>query len=462
MLYRMRSVKNKSKTHTTPEINKLTKKKYDDKNMANPTIDEPEIAYIQRTNKTVDDSWDFRKANTKEFTHCFHNYPAMMIPQIARRLIKNFGNKSELLFDPYCGTGTSLVEAKMKGINSIGTDINPLARLIASAKTTPVDLQVLDLFLQDFINFFFSISFDLGRAKTAVIPKVTNIDFWFSKTTQQKLALLLDYINNIKDISIRNFFKVAFSETVRETSFVKQGEFKLVKNKNKTDKEDWDVFGVMISKLSRNKIGLVELEKQLINDTVTSVHSFNTINGVPHDLIKPESVDIVVTSPPYGDSRTTVAYGQYSRLSNEWLGYGFANQIDKMLMGGEKRKANHVFSSQILNDVVSTIKNEDKERVKDVISFYEDYEKSIRNVSSTLKKGAFACYVVGNRTVKGLNIPTDEITAELFEDNNFVHIETIIRNIPNKRMPLKNSPTNVTGVTASTMKNEYIVISQKQ
>jgi hypothetical protein len=78
-----------------------------------------------------------------------------------------------------------------------------------------------------------------------------------------------------------------------------------------------------------------------------------------------------------------------------------------------------------------------------------------------LKKGGFACYVVGNRTVKGLNIPTDEITAQLFEENNFTHIETIVRNIPNKRMPSKNSPSNVVGATASTMKNEFIVVCQK-
>jgi hypothetical protein len=60
-----------------------------------------------------------------------------------------------------------------------------------------------------------------------------------------------------------------------------------------------------------------------------------------------------------------------------------------------------------------------------------------------------------------VNIPTDEITAQLFEENNFTHLETIVRNIPNKRMPSKNSPSNVVGETASTMKNEYIVVCQK-
>lgn len=427
-------------------------------------VSEPEVLYRnfqQRTNKIIDESWDFRKANTKEFTHCFHPYPAMMIPQVARRIIHIYGYKAKVLFDPYCGTGTSLVEANLEGKIAIGTDINPLARLIATAKTTKADIQVLDLFLNDFMNYFFSINFQVEKVKSVIIPDIKNIDFWFSKSVQKKIGILLGYIENINDISIRNFFKVAFSETVREVSHQKQREFKLVRRKDFEERVEPDVFGVMISKLSRNKQGLIEFEKNCKNGSQTSIHNFNTVVNIPDNILKAESIDIVVTSPPYGDSRTTVAYGQYSRLANEWLGHPQANQIDNKLMGGEKRKYIHEFKSDVLNDVLYTIQKEDKERVRDVISFYEDYEQSINHVSTTLKKGGFACYVVGNRTVKGVNIPTDEITAQLFEQNNFTHVETIVRNIPNKRMPSKNSPSNVVGETASTMKNEYIVVCQK-
>jgi hypothetical protein len=90
-----------------------------------------------------------------------------------------------------------------------------------------------------------------------------------------------------------------------------------------------------------------------------------------------------------------------------------------------------------------------------------DYQKSIANVATTLKKGGYACYVVGNRKVKGEVLPTDEITKDFFEYQGFTHIETIIRNIPNKRMPSKNSPSNVIGAKDETMSNEYIVVMQK-
>ncbi len=103
------------KNHIEKKINKQKSKSIKEaikkeKGSFKNFVAEPEIGYkIKfkiRTNKTLDESWDFRKSNTKEYTHCFHPYPAMMIPQVARRIIENYGSKTEILFDPYCGTGT--------------------------------------------------------------------------------------------------------------------------------------------------------------------------------------------------------------------------------------------------------------------------------------------------------------------------------------------------------------------
>jgi len=418
---------------------------------------------IQKNNTLYEDSWDFKNANTKEYTHCFHSYPAMMIPQVARRIIEIYGENATLLFDPYCGTGTSLVEANLKGINAIGTDLNPLARLIAQAKTTKIDSKVLDKYLYDFTNYLFSKSFKEEDYSTITLPCITNIDIWFSKSVQYKLAIIFNYIiQKIDNVFIQNFFKVAFSETIRETSNTKNGEFKLVRDKKLIKNEDLDVFGIILGKLSRNKEGLINFIKVCPQNVVSHIYSFDTVLSIPYDLVPQESVDIVVTSPPYGDSRTTVAYGQFSRFANEWLGFHNANKIDNLLMGGRKNNVNNFkFNNDLLNDVITAISNKDNKRAMEVVSFFKDYESSIVNVSATIKKGGVVCYVVGNRTVKNINIPTNKITAQLFEQNNFVHMETIVRNIPNKRMPLMNSPTNVPGQTGQTMKNEYIVICKK-
>lgn len=411
--------------------------------------------------KRIDTSWDFIKVNTKEYTHCFHQYPAMMIPQVARRIIEEYGYKSNLLFDPYCGTGTSLVEANLLGINAIGTDLNPLARLIATAKTNKICIDELNRIINIFEDYLFTVGFQNNHIQSIIIPNVKNIDYWFSKEVQKKLGIILGFIEDIVDLSIRNFFKVAFSETVRNVSNLKQGEFKIIRSKQYEERNDLDVFSIMISKLCRNKKGLEDFINKCKKDTYSLIYDFDTVRCIPESIIQPSSVDIVVSSPPYGDSRTTVAYGQYSRFANEWLGFKEANQVDNILMGGKKRKESYDFTSETLTSVIDRIVDEDESRAKDVISFYHDYENSIANVATTIKKKGFVCYVVGNRTVKGINIPNDEITVQLFQQNGFNHIETIVRNIPNKRMPSKNSPSNKVGKSGATMKNEYIVICQK-
>lgn len=151
----------------------------------------------------------------------------------------------------------------------------------------------------------------------------------------------------------------------------------MVRSKNFLEKEDVDVFGKLIAKLSPNKTGLLEFEKACSNQVYSCIYDFNTVEKIPDNIIKQNTIDIVLTSPPYGDSRTTVAYGQFSRLANEWLGHKEANQIDNILMGGKKANQKYRFSSDIVNDVVSTIGKIDSERVRDVIAFYRDYEKSI-------------------------------------------------------------------------------------
>src|SRR5947209_13488121 len=88
--------------------------------------------------------WTFNGASTRAMTHCYHDYPARMIPQIAGRLLDRYGADAKLLFDPYAGTGTSLVEGLVRGINVIGTDLNPLAQLIARAKTSRPDMRAVD------------------------------------------------------------------------------------------------------------------------------------------------------------------------------------------------------------------------------------------------------------------------------------------------------------------------------
>lgn len=411
--------------------------------------------------RIIDRDWDFRSVNTKEYTHCYHSYPAMMIPQIARKLIQNYAPKDrfDLLFDPYMGSGTSLVEASLSNIESIGTDLNPLARLISKTKTTHYNSAVIEYYAKE-------ISTQLSNYSPANVintnfDRISNYSYWYSEDSLLRLSYINQVIGGIPDLECQDFFNVCLSETVREVSYTRNSEFKRYRmDAEKIAMFKPDVFHVFCTKLTRNIIGLKEFNNSQTG-ALSIICGFNTTIGIPDDILKDGSVDMIVTSPPYGDSHTTVAYGQYSRWANEWFGFEPAKNLDNLLMGGRIAKS-PIFVSNCIDRELEPIKSKNEKRYCEVISFLNDYYLSIKHIAPKVRSGGRVCYVVGNRRVKETQISLDYFTAEVFEKYGFKHDVTIVREIPNKRMPSKNSPTNKAGDKESTMTNEYIVILTKQ
>jgi len=89
--------------------------------------------------KIHDSSWNYASENTKGLSHGFHAYPAMMIPQVAGRLLDLYAPSGAVVLDPFCGSGSVSVESFTRNFHSYGIDINPLARLLSKVKTTPKD-----------------------------------------------------------------------------------------------------------------------------------------------------------------------------------------------------------------------------------------------------------------------------------------------------------------------------------
>ncbi len=428
-------------------------------------LEKKQIAFFETKTPLVDaNDWTFRKAKTRELTHCYHDYPARMIPQIAGKLLDLFGHNANVLFDPYCGTGTSLVEANIRGINSVGTDLNPLAQLIARAKTTPFCIEDV----QDSMTKFNRIALEdkLSKIKEPQeIYGITNLSFWFKTEVVLSLLAIRTFIQEIKSDTTRLFFQVAFSETVRESSNTRNGEFKLYRySKEKLEKFSPDVYEIMVKKLQRNFKGAKQYKAIIDNfksPPFAKIYGFNSSEGIPPEIFMPESVDLVITSPPYGDSGTTVAYGQYSRLSAAWLELEEPGGIDKKLMGGNRIQEFSEFPSKTLNKKIEMIRLSNKKRALEVVSFYEDLYDSMKNVAKVIKPRGYSCYVVGNRKVAGTVLPTDIVIRDFFESFGMKYIETFTRSIPNKRMPSKNSPSNKKGILESTMTKEYIVVMQQ-
>ena len=455
--------------------------------------------------------WDFKEDDTREYTHGIHSYPAMMVCPISRNIIKIMKGIMPIssLFDPFSGSGTVLVEGLLSGIpNVVGNDINPLALFLAKVKTTQLDISTLQSYANnlldsiqnryeqyilqiDSVDDVLTNAYELDLTakhgwgdnaphylteyceKNNVdinIPSFKNIGYWFKPRVILLLQIIKDEINKIEDKNMRNFAFVAFSESIRLVSNRRNGEFKMFRMPPvKVAKFVPDVINEFSTILQRN-IEKMNAFVEACSDTGTNskVTIFQNNATVLQDVPN-ESIDLVVTSPPYGDSRTTVAYGEYSRLSLQWLGIDNLSEkeimgIDKSLMGGAKFRNGFEYTipSQSLRESLFRIKDKDLERAGDVYSFYNDLKNSIKAVSEKTKIGGYHFWVVGNRTVKGELLKTDVIITEIADSYGLEHVYTIDRNIINKVMPSLNSPTNESGVKAETMTNEHIVVLRKR
>ena len=95
------------------------------------------------------------------------------------------------------------------------------------------------------------------------------------------------------------------------------------------------------------------------------------------------------------------------------------------------------------------------------MSFYVDLDKCLRSITKHMKINSYQFWIVGNRTVRKVNIPTDKIISELGAQYNLKTVTTIPRNISSKRMPKENSPTNVKGKKVTTMNTENIIVLRR-
>ena len=457
------------------------------------------------------DYWDFRDDDTKEYTHGLHNYPAMMVCPISRNIIEMVRSirPVDALFDPFSGSGTVLVEGMLAGLRTVaGNDINPLALLLTKVKTTPIPhakladetgallsriqnrydalspaIEAVDSYIADALELDVADKKGWGdeapkylrryceaSAVDVQIPDFKNIGYWFRPRAILELAVLKEEIEKIADADVRDFVFVALSECIRFVSNRRNGEFKMFRMPvPKVRQFRPDVYREFRGILARNLQKMDDFCNALESARALSDVFLYRNNACALEDVPDEAYDLVVTSPPYGDSRTTVAYGEFSRLSLQWINAFDLTEreimgVDKSLMGGKKYRSGFDFSlpSPTLRDSLERILEADVERAGDVYSFYEDLDASIRSIAKKTRSGGYQFWVVGNRTVKNELLRTDAIIPELAARCGLAHVYTVGRNIPNKVMPSRNSPSNVRGAKGATMTMEHIVILRKQ
>lgn len=382
-----------------------------------------------------------------------HRYPATMIPQLGISLLERLGVASGSLLDPYCGSGSSFAAGVHVGMKSLyGFDLNPLAVLISRAKFTPLNSDEVLSARDELVSKVLKTKPASESARD--IPNITNIDYWFPREGMLQLVSIKRLVDKVEHQGIRDLFLLALSESIRDVSFTRKNEFKLYRiPAEKMASHRPDVISIFVAYL--NRVTEIYLTKYLPNLKGVKTQ----IRNEPFDSLK-KKVDLVLTSPPYGDSRTTVAYGQFSTLTNEWLGIEDARKIDSKLMGGKRVKS--LLQDSIVTSQLHEVGEVDAKRALEVSSFYEDLGRSISEVAAAVDSGGHSVYIVGNRRVKDVQLATDQFIAEEFEKADFEHVVTYERLISSKSMPAVNSPSNKSGVTRGTMTQEFVVVCRKR
>lgn len=421
--------------------------------------------------------WTFQNAETKYDTHGLHTYPARMIPQIPNALLTYFLDsgtisKRDTVYDPFVGSGTTLVEAQRNGLYGIGNDINPFACMLSRAKTTPIRKSVLT---RAFATVTCDIQAEFDRVESAYrnnedtveLPDVR--DGWFPEPQLHQLAILRNRIEQLPEThelytpAVVRFFQIVLSDITRDVSYQRNGEFKRYRMPEPDRKtHDPDVYSLFESKAQENIARVTAYRNSLQTQIETDVYYADS--RIAND-VQTNSVDITLTSPPYGDHPTTVAYGQFSQdpaIVSARREYDEMRTVDKIGLGGTERTQSLVSDittkSETLAKTVRSLEDTNG-RSDDAVHFFTDYYAVMNQVARVTKPTQPVIWIVANRTMSRINIPTHIITRELCETLGYTHEQTIPRTIPTKTLPWKNAPENITGKTDTLMADENIVIT---
>lgn len=354
----------------------------------------------QIINQVGCESWEYADADTQHLTHNIHRYSGKFIPQIARRAISLLTGAGEFVVDPYCGSGTTLVESALLGRKALGIDLSPLATLIARTKVTPVCSEDLNSLQQELalalapLNSdeempLFSDSLKRATNNGHLQDKQFSQDEWFRKWFQPRILDELMAINRaicgIKDIRKQNIAQVSFSDILRKSSNAHSGYPNVMFDKNAPERSS------PVKPFLKALIRVCEMVASL-EKTNAKWQDVRAQQGCATALPLDDcSVDAVVSHPPYIGS---IPYAEYGALSLKWLGAD-PRKLDKELTGGRRQSPNVV------------------ER------FQEGYGRMLIEASRVLRPGRHAFLMVGNPVVRGEIVDLATMTIELAESAGF-------------------------------------------
>ena len=401
------------------------------------------MSLVDEINKKELNYWDFSDVVSTGI-HKISAYPATMVPDMQNELIKLIKSEDKSvqnILDPFHGSGVTLVEGMKNGLTPIGIDINPLANLITLVKLQGVSKRQIKLSNNRIIELLRKESFDFE------LHDFYNINKWYREDFIETFSKIRAAIQRERYKNIRQYYWVCLINILKKYSNTRSSTFKL---HVKTQKD--------IDSMSNNIIeNFIQYDKK------------NLYIGKAEDILSEfenGTVDLICTSPPYGDNPTTVTYGQYSILPLYWIDKSDLGKFDEQLIAnyssidsnslGGSRRVRSSFESSILNNFLPRIDDKKQNKVK---NFVLDYLNVISELVRVLKVGKYIVLTLGDRRVDNKVVPLSTITTEYLESNGFILEKVITRNIPKKRMPRKVSM--VGGNSVESMNQEHVLIFKK-
>ena len=345
--------------------------------------------------------------------HDLHPYPAKFIPQIPANLIAALSLRGELVWDPFGGSGTTALEALLLGRNAISTDANPLASLVCKAKCSALspeqrsELHLLSSRVRTLAatSHLEKLLANLREKSTRKIPPIPNLLEWFPQGSVEELFYIREEIETLSDDSCRTFALVALSSIVLASSF-QDGETRYARKPRSF--ASGRALKLFVNALE-DSLRKHEPLEALLGYRKAMVETADVLTVAQRDIVQAESVDLVVTSPPYANSND---YHLYHRFRLFWLGYD-PRDLARCEIGSHLRH---------------------QREGKGYALYEREMSQALGQIWSRLRPGRYAAFVVGDSIFDGETISTSEAIEKIAEKQGFEAVGTIRRDVhPTRR-----------------------------
>lgn len=394
-----------------------------------------------------------------------HPYPAMVADELAIRIVRKYVPEGATILDPFCGSGRLLVAAERAALR-VGIDVNPLAVLLTTAKLGNASAAVIEGVLSRI-----ACARRRRHKVTFAFVERRQVD-WFGASVLSELGRIVGWINGLKLPKPERWLVAsALSATVREVSYARQSGWKLHRlgadERGARQRCPWQC----LERRLRYAIAELRLRDPVSGERFVALGRVGARNGTADSVESLGPYDVVLTSPPYGDSRSTVQYGAASALCLgvvariEGLDHlaMAGNEIDSSCLGGRS-----VESSSRIDVKAYWAGARNTKLARKVDFFLSDYEKACEAIAKNVKPGGTAILVVGRRSTGGFRLKLDDFTVDCLARKGFELMAREARTLQRKRVPRrinrfgrsKSASTRKRGAVL-TMAKEIVLILRK-